>query len=165
MKRPAIAFSVFLGSTLSMLCSEVVAEQLRPLPDLTVDNISFQFERCAAFYTAFSYVLSDEIENEQDPLTISSLQDLKERAIKHADGLLLYGVVSLTTLNNMSDESATNRMVDARDGFLLPYLREFVLSESSVSKPFRSELWASDTASCSALVKHSDSLLEGMTNQ
>ncbi|WP_323783476.1 hypothetical protein [Thalassovita sp.] len=138
---------------------------LAPLPDLTVDNIGDQLQRCSAFYAATRSVIAEALVFTDDPLEMARLQDLRTRAEDNSDGLLKTAVIFLTVQEGKTDAEAVNVAVDNRDGYAALYLRTLAETGNNLSTIVHNDLWANDMASCAALVANIGSVLEGISKK
>ncbi len=154
-----VAAFTFAGQSVS------AENHMKPLPDLTIETISYQLQRCSGFYTAVRFVVAEELLSSEDPQEKARLQDLRSRAEKNADGLVMAAVVFLTTQESKTDAEAVKIAVDARDGMSAQYLPSFAETNSSLSTVFNNDLWANDTAACSGLVSEIVPLMQSLTGQ
>ena len=160
MKRALALSTLFVFGLATQSMSQ---NGLTPLPDLTVDNIGDQLQRCSAFYAASRSVIAEALVSTDEPLEMARLQDLRTRAEDNSDGLLKTALIFLTVQEGKSDAEAVNFAVDNRDGFSALYLRSLAESGHNLSTVARNDLWANDMASCGSLVSNIGPIIEGIS--
>lgn len=155
----AAAFCVFAASP------TLAQSEMQPLPDLTVDNIGTQLQRCSAFYAASKAIIAEHLVSTNDPLEMSRLQDLRSRAEDNSDGLLKTAIIFMTVQEGRSDADAVNIAVDNRDGYAAIYMRNLAETGDDLSTVIHNDLWANDMASCAALVANIGPIIDGISEQ
>ena len=159
-----IRFAVVGVSALFLSIGNLVnaEEKLKPMPDLTVDNMGYQMQRCSALYASFSHLISDELEAVQDPIETARLQEVRSRSKNNSDGLLKTAVLWMTVQDNMSDAEAVNLAVDTQNALIASYLIHFGQSKLTFKTMFTNTLWANDAAGCAGLTKNIGPIIENL---
>ena len=109
-----VVSTIFLCGLATQAMSQ---NSLTPLPDLTVDNLGYQLQRCSAFYAASRSVISEALVSTDEPLEMARLQDLRMRAEDNSDGLLKTAVMFMTVQEGRTDADAVSlgsRPIDFR---------------------------------------------------
>jgi hypothetical protein len=160
-------FTKITAFSLAILVSQAVLAQdkFAPLPDLTEENLVYQFQRCSGFYAFFSGLIDEELLEMSNPVEKARLQSLRNRANDNSDVLLMSVIVLMETLEKKSNAEAIDIAVDYRNGYSVKYLQHFIISGATVSNPFTNEIWKNDTASCGAIIENVKPLMKTLTDQ